>query len=83
MIYKAYDELGANERSMGCPIDLLKVIEDQDIYFTDDEIEFDHAFIGLLCDELQKKVDWFFFFKSIIFFSRWAIAQSNFPWKEI
>ena len=56
MIGKAYEELG--DRSMGCPIDLLKVLEDKNIYFTTDEIELDYAFVGLLCDELEKKVDW-------------------------
>jgi hypothetical protein len=55
---KAYDAIEADSYAVPCVIDLYKALEKQEVVFTDEQMECEQAFVGLLCDELEKKVDW-------------------------
>ena len=57
-IGKAYVEIGDDSYAVPCTVDLYKALEKQEVAFTDEEIDFDYAFVGLLGEELNKKVSW-------------------------
>ena len=57
-IGQAYDEIGDDSYAVPCTVDLYKALEKQEVAFTDEEIDFDYAFVGLLGEELNKKVSW-------------------------
>jgi hypothetical protein len=57
-IGQAYDEIGDDSYAVPCTVDLYKALKNQEVAFTDEEIDFDYAFVGLLGEELNKKVSW-------------------------
>ena len=58
-IGQAYVEIGDDSYAVPCTVDLYKALKNQEVAFTDEEIDFDYAFVGLLGEELNKKVSWF------------------------